>query len=798
MPIPIHDVAVFALRKPTSLLFGAGACIPSGAPSSRDLAAQLAGRIDSRIKHETRSLSEVAEILAIKYGRRVVVNAVIEVLKDLTPSGGLLSIPLFEWRAIYSTNYDQMLERAFENANKVLPVIRSDLDFDKLDNALLSPPYFKLHGCITQDQSIGHRASLVLTETDYHRPTNYRVQAFNRLQTDIAASGVIVVGHSLRDKHLSDIIRDLAELQRASGYKHRINVVVFEEDDDYASIFEELGVAVSYGGINEFVAALEQAQEQVPCGTPTTFLGNVEFSRQVLSFARYVIPGDVTGATPERIYNGRPADYPDIESGLTFRRDVEDDVLKRIESGRSVTSIIGVGGTGKTTVARRILLECARRDIFCFEHLPHQAPSLSIWRDANQKLAAASRTGVLLVDDVTRFQREANELARVLSSADPIGLKLLVTAETSQWNPRQKDKVFLENGGPLIISELSEAELQGMLTLATSQKYLTSLVARSFSRVRPDNMLAVLRARTEQNMFLALRLLFENESIDNILLSEFSRLTENAQLLYRVVFGLQAVGVVVHRQLALRMLGLDASLIRALLLELDELVFEKETVGGTGSFVWETRHLRIAQILSEYVYANPAQRSALIGDAVESLNPSEPLERQFIADLCNSDFGIRSLDEPMERIALFQRIIEKDPKSRIARHRLVREFLRAGDIDGAKVQIREAESVVGLDPPIQRYKVLLALQQVRTGNQLDDNAVGALLDRAKSLADDGIRRFPDSKYQYLVFADVAREAYARGKTRDWLSQAETHLRNGYRRLLEVELESAANRIHSEL
>jgi len=797
MPTDISDVATWVLKTPPALLLGAGAAIPSGAPSAAELAEHLGRKIDPTVSLENRTLSEVAEILVAKHGRREVIKCLVDRLKTLHPKGGLLSLPYFTWRAIYSTNYDFLIERAFEEAKIPISIVRSDLDFDKVDDPGMLP-LFKLHGCLTQDQALGHTTSMVLTEGDYYKPTNFREQGFNRLQTDIAASGVLIIGHSLRDKHLSDLVRKLADLQESSGYRHRINVVVYDKDDDYALIFESMGVRVCYGGIDELAAALEKANDELPAKAKTANLNGVDFSRKVLSYAQFIVPGDKQGASPDRIYNGRPAGYPDIESGLTFRRDIEDEVGNRIESGSKIVCLVGTAGTGKTTAARRILLEFSKNDIFCWEHYPHIDLDVDFWVDTNDRLKEAGRTGILFVDDITRYQRRANELIHALPSKSSAGLKVLATAEIAQWNPRQKAKEFFEDGGPISLSSLSDAELQSMMQLATEQPSLSRLLDKYFSKVRPENKLGVIRARTEKDMFLALRLLFENESIDNILLSEFDRLTEDSQYIYELVSGLQAAGLTVHRQLALRIMNVPASSVGDSLRELEGLVFEREVSPRDGLFVWETRHPRIAEILSTYKFASDSQIYELLDKAVRNANLSEPLERHFIADLCNRDRGIKSLSDAHDRMVLYQTIIEKDPMSRVARHRLVYELMRLNDLDGADVQIREAENTIHLDPPLQRYKALVALKRARQIADRSSRDAKAAIEKAATLAREGVRLFPDSKYQYLAFKQIAETANEMMGESDLLRESVLLLRGGFRRLLEPELESAANKIEGYL
>ena len=90
----------------TVLLFGSGSSRPSRAPSSEALVSFLATRF--KLPGTGFNLSEISALAEKKAGRRDVVNALREQFHNLKPTGGLLNLPLYNWRSIFTTNYDDL------------------------------------------------------------------------------------------------------------------------------------------------------------------------------------------------------------------------------------------------------------------------------------------------------------------------------------------------------------------------------------------------------------------------------------------------------------------------------------------------------------------------------------------------------------------------------------------------------------------------------------------------------------------------------------------------------------------
>src|ERR1700761_6948562 len=96
----------------TVLLFGAGSSLPSGAPS----VAQLQHAFERRfgVPASSYTLSEQTGIIEQKTRDRAsLIEALRDEFKGLKPSGSILNLPLYSWKSIFTTNYDELVEQAY-------------------------------------------------------------------------------------------------------------------------------------------------------------------------------------------------------------------------------------------------------------------------------------------------------------------------------------------------------------------------------------------------------------------------------------------------------------------------------------------------------------------------------------------------------------------------------------------------------------------------------------------------------------------------------------------------------------
>lgn len=128
MAIDINILARQINPEQTVLVLGAGASIPSGAPTGNDLRDQL-GREFGVSSFESYGLADLATIIEARNERYQLVMSIRKRIAPLQPTGGLMTLPRFSWASIFTTNYDDLVEKAYRKHNLPIRVYSSNHDF---------------------------------------------------------------------------------------------------------------------------------------------------------------------------------------------------------------------------------------------------------------------------------------------------------------------------------------------------------------------------------------------------------------------------------------------------------------------------------------------------------------------------------------------------------------------------------------------------------------------------------------------------------------------------------------------
>ena len=737
----------------TILLFGAGSSIPSGGLLGADLALEIAKNFNLN-NAELLSLQEISTVVEKKYSRQELINFLRSIINPLNPSGSLLNIPLYPWKAIYTTNYDTLIEQAYRHKKKELTVYRSNFDFT-LRESTVGTKLFKLHGSIEQDISDGHKSRMILSAEDYDLTDQYREQLFDNFRIQSSSSHMLIIGQSLSDPDLKLIIDEALRRKREAGGQGKIFLLLYSRDDNRALVYETRGIEICVGSLddffNEFVKKLPETQLAFSISDDP--LDRTPALRPCTIDVAHAIKTQVKNAT--KMFNGAPASYADIASGLTFEREISNQIEAHFAQGEiQVAYILGASGVGKSTAAKQILYRLSQREFFCWQHNPDYPLSANQWITIEAELRKRKQQGVLLIDDCHSDMLEVNKLVESITGTSPSALKLLLVSSKHAWNPRQKALGIFSFGKGFDLRKLSNSEINSLIELLDREQDIKSLVENRFLGFSKAERIRRLQERCGADMFVCLKNIFAFDSIDHIILREYADLKEGYQDIYRTVSAMEAAGAKVHRQLVIRTLGINAEAISSILDNMTDIISEFPISEKDGLYAWRVRHSVIAEILTKYKYSDPDEAFSLFRKIIDNLNLTNNVEIRTLREMCDMKSGIGRVPDKNKQNELFRRMISIAPGERVPRHRLISNLIDQEEFEQAETEIRIFEKELRLDAPIHRYKIKLQLRKAEHTKGLMPEDRGTLIMEAANIAQQSVSRYPDDKNMYRGYCDV--------------------------------------------
>jgi len=176
------------------------------APTGPELAIELAARFLPD-HPDLDDLSTAAQLVEIRKGRAELEAFLKRRLSSLDPTDPLRFLATLRWRSIFTTNYDNGLERAYElipqpPQNPVPISATGDLrGFDPLSEV----PIYHIHGAL-----FGAGDSRVLiTQDDYALFRDRRQMLFETLKLEAARSTFLYIGYSNRDPNWRQLLEEL-------------------------------------------------------------------------------------------------------------------------------------------------------------------------------------------------------------------------------------------------------------------------------------------------------------------------------------------------------------------------------------------------------------------------------------------------------------------------------------------------------------------------------------------------------------------------------------------------------------
>lgn len=751
----IPNSLIEQVREGQALLFlGAGAALgaihPDGksVPLAKDLARLLANKFLTE-DYETYTLDRITELAISEHNLFDVQEFIADLFYKFGPSEAHSLIPTFTWKAIATTNYDLIIERAYDQVtDKAQILVPFTKNGEPIETKIVSARdlmYLKLHGSITSvnDKDL----PLILTVEQYVSHRQNRSRLFDRLKQFAYDVPILFVGYGLADQNIRSIMMELNELGDAKPRSYLVDPTIKPEE---ARLWESKKITSISLSFDEFIRALNDKISPAfrALAPSTSDLSPIErrFSTTEVSPSfslRTLLNRDVdflhvgfkTGSIdPQSFYKGYFEGWTAIEMQLDSRRRISDAILSEVFlvdeeeklEKQEVIVIRGHAGSGKSVILKRIAWDAAVAfDKLCLFVKPSARPSY----EPISELFTLCKERIYLFIEPTSDYVELIESFITRAKKEKLPLTIITASRLNTWH------MYCDGLDSIVttfheLKYLNENEIGDLLQLLDKHKCLGHLAELSTEEQKRS-----LAEKAGRQLLVALHEATLGKPFQDIVLDEFNTLpTVEAQNLYLSVCVLHRLGVVTRAGVISRLHGISFEEFQKRLFKpLDNVVFaQKHPI--LNDFQYVTRHPQIAEMVFEQVLINAEDRHLQYSRMLNSLDIDYNADRDAFRAMTNAKH-LRRLFSSSDQVRKLYSIAEsaalKD--AQLLQQRAIFEMgVPDGDLDLASSFLLKARNLSPRSKPIAHSLAELNLKRAeRTTNELERKR---LRDESRKLA----------------------------------------------------------------
>ncbi|HBQ3183382.1 SIR2 family protein [Klebsiella variicola] len=744
------------------LFLGSGATIgaiaQSGkeAPKGNDLANILSKEYFGEEK-TTKTLSSVAELAISETDIHTVQQFVRDYFEEFEPAEFHLKIPTFRWVAIYTTNYDLVIERAYQKQlNKTQNIKCIYKNSDRVDEVLRTTDsicYVKLHGCITKIDDL--TIPLILTPDQYVTHKRNRDRLFNRLDEHGHQYTIVFIGYSLDD---SDLRQTLLSLSENLDERPRFYTVTPSLSDAEVRMWEKKRITPLKGTFEDFINSLDQTADIALRNIPRVKKqheiervlnsNNLELSSKTLEllsseliFIRSDMP--TNRIDPSDFYKGNSYGWESIKESYDCRRALTDTIisevvlLEEIERNAIVDFFLikGHGGSGKTITLKRIAWDSAIE----YDRIAlYWESSIKIDVNAIFEICERASDRIFLFIDKPSFH--ISEIITIIKRGISSNTKLTIISSErgNEWN-MECEPLHSYVSREYNLPYLKEKEIKDLLDKL--EKFQCMGLIKDLAREKQEE---AFRNKANRQILVALYEVTMGKSFEDIVFDEYNNIEpEQARLIYRTICALNRLGVPVRTGIIHRIFGVPFEIFKQRFFSPLENIVQVINSSANDDYSYQARHPLIAEFVFERTMLNEADREDLYFDLIDSLDVGyssdkkayrEIIKARNLMELFNDPLIIRRIYDSARQIGEFddyyhQQIAIFEMKRKNPNFRLAEQHL---DI---------AAEIAPYNPTINHTRSELELQRAKGGNDLERER---FLSRAREYALNNIRSGHDN------------------------------------------------------
>ncbi len=666
-------------------------------PDSATLARELAEEFSIEISSEP-NLSQVASVVELRRGRPDLKAFLQKRLADLTPDESLQWLFTIRWSAIFTTNYDEVIERAYEliadPPQNPIPISLAS-HFVQHDPRI-EVPIYHLHGRLFGAGS----QHILITEDDYAKFREPRRMIFEVLKSEFASAPVLYLGYSNRDPNWKTLIGELtaefypeeiSQSYRISPHTDDLEEEILQSknvttiDGTYQEFFEVASTIIS--GATQDSGRYLELRNEIPPDLLTHFDESPAPIARLISSWDYVTQA-IFHEKPniQSFLHGNRPNWSLVGARKVFERDLEDEIYDDLldfatssSSNPKIAIIVGPAGYGTTTLLMTIAAKLVN----------DKAGPVFMLRPGNRLVEGNIDYAVSLFQDrlfffIDNAADHADSIHTIFNRLKHLKQPafLVLGERLNEW--RQGHGRL--NVNEYMIESLSDPEINRLIDLLEENSELGVLSALS-----REMQFAAIKEKHRKELLVTLREVTEGKSFDAILESEYRGISPpTARDLYLAVCCFHQHGVYIRDKLLAKILGTSLMDMYDCTSDSTEGVILYENINRSSeAYGARTRHRIIAKVVWERC-ASPDERDSLLSRSLSGLNLNYGLDNSAFEEFVRSDHTIDQIRTLDGKIRFFETAAKKDPDSPYVKQHFARMLLREEKFDLALAQIELA------------------------------------------------------------------------------------------------------------
>ena len=716
------------------------------------------------------TLDEAAEMARYRVGNQELNRYLFDLLNSFPTGLAHKIIVQLPWDAIYTSNYDLLIEQAAKDRSDeetiIRPVFSLQTNLDQfVEKDIL---YYKLHGSI--DFANTEEGRLILTKEDFRHYEHFRKPLFRRLSRDIASRTLVFIGYSLRDPNFRQVLEDTRDELDAQMLPHSYAVRPGFDNVEAAFWKGKYNIELLNIGGEEFLAALKETWDaEKRTVTPFEVRHNRNFTEldrgarfeQIGESFLRVNPNLCTGqSAPSNFFKGAEANWGDIRDHIAPFRDVYWTVLDTLyteiidpTNPPSLSLVTGAAGNGKTTLLYSIAFEVARdAEIPVLLHIPGTPFDVSaieplISKSNPQRILLLVRHAADYVSNLEAFYEEIKQRHLPIS--------VLLEERFNQWNVAANLAHRHLNPAIFELGRVSLQEINEILDALERYGELGKLTGTN-----RDYQIDHFEALANRELIVALRELTSECSFDAIIQDEYQHIpSEVAKRAYVYVAALGQFDLSLRYETLVHILDVRYDQLRSEVFQPTRgVLISGEEIGSSrhnAGFTLRTRHPIIASVIFGLTAPDDDARFAIFNSILQNLDPGFVEDRRLLHQMVLRKELINTFSTPSHKRAIFERLRQLMPNEAfVLQHRSIIER----DLGDAEQALKFAQAAVALEPHNPAFKNTLGFAFEYSSRKKDnEQRCQTMLSQASKIFDEGMQKDPSNPYPYLGKINVLQQ-----------------------------------------